>query len=320
MSIAVIFPGQGSQEQGMGRDIAEKYAWAMEIWEKAEKVSGLPLREIYWQGSATDMAHTNALQPALTVTCLNLWILLGQTHNNFSPLAVAGHSLGEYSALFAAGVLSLEEVIQAVSFRGKYMNECGKAGQGMAAVLKLDVLTVKKLVQKAEEISDNVLVIANYNSSTQLVVSGEQNAFDALDPLVKEAGGRIFPLAVSGAFHSPLIQSAAQKYATVLNTLQWHTPDINIYCNVTAQAENKPAKIADNMKQQMSSSVRWTEIVHNMYQDGLRHFVEIGPKNVLSKLLAQNLKDMDNVLVENIGSLDAVMQWAVVRETGANKT
>lgn len=309
MSIAIVFPGQGSQEKGMGRDIAETQGWAMGLWETAEKESGLPLREIFWQGEAAEMADTRALQPALTVTCMTLWLALKQARPDFSPVAMAGHSLGEYAALAAAGVLSAEETIKAVTLRGRLMGECGGEGQdgghGMAAIVKLDMDTVEEMVEKAAEQTGKVLVVANYNSPAQLVVSGEQQALEALATPVKEAKGRAIPLAVSGAFHSPLIAEAAEEYAKLLAGLAWKAPSVPVYFNATAQAERDPVKVADIMSGQMTSSVHWVQIMQNMYDAGARTFVEVGPKNVLAKLAAQNLKGKDGVETENIGSLEA---------------
>lgn len=306
MSTAIIFPGQGSQEKGMGRDVAEQFGWAMALWETAEKESGLALREIFWDGEAADMSNTRALQPALTVTDLSLWLALKEAKSDLTPMAVAGHSLGEYPALAAAGVLSPEDTIKAVTLRGKLMSECGGVGHGMAAIVKLPMETVEGLVANAAAESGKVLVIANYNSPAQFVVSGEKEALDALAAPVKKAKGRAIALAVSGAFHSPLIAEAGEEYKKLLATLTWKKPAIPVYFNATAETEADSVKVAEIMAGQMTSSVYWVQIMQNMYAAGARNFMEVGPKSVLAKLAGQNLKGQDGVETQNIGSLEAI--------------
>ncbi len=303
MSIAVIFPGQGSQEKGMGRDVAEQFGWAMALWETAEKESGLGLREIYWDGEASDMADTRALQPALSVVNITLWMAAKE---KLSPTGVAGHSLGEYSALAAAGVLSPEETIKAVTLRGRLMAECGGDDQGMAAVVKLPVEQVQEMVSRAANETGKTLVVANYNSPGQVVVSGQSEALNVLAGAVKQAKGRAITLAVSGAFHSPLIAEAAKEFKQLLVTLDWKAPAIPIFFNATAKTEKNIAAIEQIMCDQMTSSVRWMQIMNNMFDAGARRFAEVGPKNVLSKLAGQNLKDRDGVETLNIASLEAV--------------
>lgn len=306
MSTAVIFPGQGSQEQGMGRYAAEQYGWAMALWETAEKESGLPLRDIYWEGEAEDMADTRALQPALTATCISLWLTMKQVRPNLKVSALAGHSLGEYAALAAAGVLSPEEAIKATTLRGRLMAESGGNGHGMAAIVKVAMEQVEQMVAQVAEETGKVLVVANYNSPAQFVVSGEKDALVALGEQVKQAKGRAIPLAVSGAFHSPLIEEAASEFKKLLETLSWKTPSIPVFFNSTAKPEKDSAAVAAIMAGQMTSSVYWVQIMQNMYAAGARKYIEVGPKNVLTKLVGQNLKGQDGLITETIGSLYAI--------------
>jgi len=299
---AILFPGQGSQEKGMGQDVAEKHTEALDLWKLAEKESGLPLREIYWDGDAADMADTKALQPALTVVNISLWLAV---KNKVSPVATAGHSLGEFASLAASGVLSMENAIKAVTLRGKLMSEAGQEGHGMAAVVKLPQDQVEEIVSKAAEESAKELKIANYNSPAQFVISGEKEALDVAGALVKEAKGRAIPLAVSGAFHSPLIQDAADEFAAFLGGLHWNAPSFPIFHNATAFPEPDAIKTMEIMQRQMTSSVLWIQTLQAMWAMGVRDFMEVGPKGVLCKMLTPNFKSMGEEWVGlSIGNLE----------------
>jgi [acyl-carrier-protein] S-malonyltransferase len=286
----------------MGRDVAEGRDEAMDLWLFAEQESGLPLREIYWDGESGDMADTRALQPALTVVNLSLWLA---ARDRLAPVAAAGHSLGEFAALAASGALDGRDAIRAVCLRGRLMAEAGGAGHGMAAVVKLDQTEVERIVDQAASDTGRELRIANYNSPGQFVISGEREPLNAAAVLVKEAKGRAIPLAVSGAFHSPLISEAAAEFAAFLAGLTWKSPTFLVHHNATALPEPDPAGIALVMQRQMTSSVLWIQTIQAMWLAGVRHFVEIGPKNVLTKLLAPNLKDMaEEWTSATIGSLE----------------
>nr|WP_321259250.1 ACP S-malonyltransferase [uncultured Pseudodesulfovibrio sp.] len=300
--IGVLFPGQGSQEKGMGRDVAESDNAALDLWKLAENESGLPLREIYWDGEAADMADTRALQPALTVVNLSLWLTV---KNKLTPAATAGHSLGEFASLGAAGILSMQDCIKAVTLRGRLMAESGGAGHGMAAVVKLQQDIVEEIVDKAAKTTGKELRIANYNTPAQFVISGEKEALDAAEALVKEAKGRAIRLAVSGAFHSPLIQEAADEFSTFLGTLSWSAPAFPVHHNATALPQPDPEQILTTMQSQMTSSVLWIQTMQAMWVTGIREFVEVGPKGVLFKMLKANLGSMEEKWSgRNIGNLE----------------
>lgn len=300
--IGVLFPGQGSQEKGMGRDVAENDNAALDLWKLAENESGLPLREIYWDGEAADMADTRALQPALTVVNLSLWLAV---KNKLAPAATAGHSLGEFASLGAAGILSMEDCIKAVTLRGRLMAESGGAGHGMAAVVKLQQDIVEEIVGKAAKTTGKELRIANYNTPAQFVISGEKEALDAAEVLVKEAKGRAIRLAVSGAFHSPLIQEAADEFSAFLGTLSWNAPAFPVHHNATALPQPDPEQILTTMQNQMTSSVLWIQTMQAMWVTGIREFVEVGPKGVLFKMLKANLGSMEEKWAgRNIGNLE----------------
>ncbi|WP_461211349.1 ACP S-malonyltransferase [Desulfocurvus sp. DL9XJH121] len=286
---AILFPGQGSQVKNMGRALAEADEDAMYWWTRAEAVSKQPLREIYWGGDDQDMAETSALQPALTVACLNLWMY---AEKRIKAAAFAGHSLGEYPALAAARVLTVDEVLDIVSLRGRLMSQAAGEGQGMSALLKLGREDAEAVVEAAREQTGAPLIVANYNTPSQFVISGRREALDAAAELVREKKGRAIPLPVSGAFHSPLIQEAADELAVRLDKADWREPKGDVYFNATAAPERDPKAIHKLMRRQMTSPVRWTEINAALYASGVRTFHEVGPKNVLAKMLGQNLKDM----------------------------
>ncbi|MGE4554205.1 MAG: ACP S-malonyltransferase [Desulfovibrionaceae bacterium] len=303
---AILFPGQGSQERGMGRDLAEAKPSLMQLWELAEHESGLPLRDIYWRDEAADMADTRALQPALTCANLCVWLSL---KDRLRPAAAAGHSLGEFSALAAAGVLTPEAALRATAVRGRLMAQCGGPDQAMAAVVKLGQETVEAIVAQAAAETGLLLRIANYNSPAQFVVSGLRPAVERAGELAKEAKGRAVPLAVSGAFHSPLIQDAADEFRTCLHGLDWNAPAFPVYFDATAAPENDPAAIREIMGRQMTSSVLWIQIMDRLHTEAhITRFLELGPKTVLAKLAAANAPGTES---QSVGSLDQVLALTV---------
>lgn len=286
---AIVFPGQGSQEKGMGRALAETSAEAAELWHMAEKASGLPLREIYWEGDDAAMADTRALQPAMTAVTLGLWF---EARPKISGVVgFAGHSLGEYAALAASGMLDVAETLALTSLRGRLMAEAAGGDGAMAAVLKLSLEAIEEVVAAASASTGKLLVVANYNSPGQFVLSGEKPAIDAVAALVKERKGRAIPLAVSGAFHCPLMAEPAAELEKALRKTGLRAPaEAPVYFNVTGDAEGDPAKALDLMCRQMTSQVRWIDTMANLYAAGARTFIELGPKGVLAKLAAANLK------------------------------
>lgn len=301
-SVAVLFPGQGSQEKGMGRDLAEASADAMDLWKLAEKASGLKLREIYWDGDDASMANTRNLQPAMTVTTLNLWLILKK---KLSPMGMAGHSLGEYAALAAAGALPIRQALELVSLRGKLMAEAGGTDGAMAAILKVSLDTVEELVAKAAAATGGTLLVANYNTPGQYVISGRKDAVDQAAGLCKEVKGRAIPLAVSGAFHSPMMAEAAAELKKVLAKADWRAPSVPVFANVTGQGEADPRKLESLLARQMTSSVRWIDTMSAMYAAGARTFVEIGPKGVLTKMVKPNLEGKDDVNAVSVAGAEA---------------
>lgn len=277
--VGVLFAGQGSQHSGMGRELAEQDEDAMDLWRKAEKISGLNLRGIYWEGSDKEMADTHAQQPALTVVNLNIW-----RSAKFAPLCASGHSLGEFSAIAAAGVLGIDEILEIVSLRGKLMAEARDGA--MAAIIKLTASEVENLVKEASR-GDDIIVCANYNTPTQTVISGSPPAVDRVLEEVRGKKGRGVRLPVSGAFHSPLMAEANREFAPILDKADWRDPRFPIYSDVTGKACASGVKIKENLEKQMISPVLWVDVIKNMHNSGVNKFVEIAPKAVLGKMASQ---------------------------------
>ncbi|MDQ7032527.1 MAG: ACP S-malonyltransferase [Desulfonauticus sp.] len=307
---ALLFPGQGSQEKGMGRDLAEYWPEAMELWKLGEKISGLPLREIYWDGGAEDQAQTRYLQPAMTVCNLCFW---GYLKNQLKPQAVAGHSLGEYSALVAAKVISLADALKLVSIRGELMQEAGNFAPGaMVAVLKISYKDLEKIVSDLAQ--QGIILIANYNTPLQYVVSGENHLIDALLTKIKEIKkARAIKLPVSGAFHSPLMKEAALELAKEIEKIDFSSPEIPIYLNTTGNKELNGDTIKEILKKQMTSSVKWIQLIESMYDHDIKNYLEIGPKNVLSKMTAQILHDKEEVTIYKCSNLKETKQFVQVK-------
>jgi [acyl-carrier-protein] S-malonyltransferase len=241
----------------------------------------------------------------MTVVNLSLWMFI-QKKQAPSPLFMAGHSLGEFSALCASKVLNIEETLKLVSLRGRLMAEADPEGKGkMAAILKLKQEIVEELVQEVHQETGQIILVANYNTPAQFVVSGTIDAVDLVVKKVKKQKGRAVVLPVSGAFHSPMMEEAAQELATFMAKLEWSAPRVPIYFNATGQKEIDPAKIKQIMSRQMTSSVYWIQIIQAIFSDGGNHFVEIGPKGVLSRMVGQILaEDKDKIEVKSVATLE----------------
>lgn len=298
---SILFPGQGSQEAGMGRDLAEHWSEAMDLWKKAERICGLPLREIYWSTDEAAMAATRNLQPALTVVNINLWTFLA---TKLTPGAVAGHSLGEFAALFAARILPIDQILELVCLRGRLMDDASNQDGRMAAVLKLNQAQVETLVAEAASKTGQELRIANFNTPAQFVISGHAQAVDLACAGVKPLKGRAMTLPVSNAFHSPYMNEAGAELARYMDRMDWRDPAIPIYLNVTGKPEPDGQAVRDTMKSQMTSSVHWTQTIENQYADGIHTFIELGPKGALSRMTGQILKGRDDVKSIAVSTLE----------------
>ena len=283
---AFVFPGQGSQYIGMGKAFLETLPSAREIFETGEAVTGIPLKTLCLEGPMDELTKTANLQPVLTA--VDTACAAAAMDSGIMPDAVAGHSLGEYPALWAAGVIGLEDLFRLVQARGQFMEEAGARRPGaMAAVIGLKKAELDGLIQSLA--LQGVIAAANYNSPEQIVVTGEKALVDALAAGVKEKGARAIPLKVGGAYHSPLMEGAAGKFARLLEEVRFSPPRVPFYSNITAGPETDPEVIKGLMARQMCEPVRWYEIVANMAGDGMSDFVELGPKNVLSNLIKKCL-------------------------------
>ncbi len=280
---ALIFSGQGSQYVGMGQSLYASSSEARSIFDQADRILGYSIRDICFAGPEELLRQTRYTQPALFVHEAAILAALGQC----SPVAVAGHSLGEYTALYAAGVCSFDDALRLVALRGELMYEAGLHQPGtMAAIIGLDDDTVEAICSEA----DGTVVPANFNSPGQVVISGDREALRALLPRFKEAGARmVTELPVSGAFHSPLMETARNKLAEAILNTAFSQPRCTIYMNVTGHPAQSVDEIRQRLIEQLTSPVRWTSILRSMYADGIRRYTEIGPKNVLQGLVRRTL-------------------------------
>lgn len=284
---AFVFPGQGAQFVGMGKDLYEGSAEAKEMFEKANDILGFRITDLMFDGTEDDLKQTKVTQPAVFLHSVILAKTLGE---EFKPAMVAGHSLGEFSALTAAGALKFEDALKLVSARARAMQKaCEIKPSTMAAVLALPD-------EKVEEICngiDGVVVAANYNCPGQVVISGEVEAVNAACEAAKAAGAkRALVLKVGGGFHSPMMEPARQELAEAIAATEFTTPVCPVYQNVDARPHTDPEEIKQNLIAQLTAPVRWTQSVQNMIADGATEFISVGPGSVLSGLISKISRDV----------------------------
>ena len=278
MKKVCVFPGQGAQYSGMGRDLYENSAEARDLFERANEILGFRITDVMFDGSAEELRQTKVTQPAVFLHSVVLAKVLG-----VEPLAVAGHSLGEFSALVVAGALSFEDGLRLVAKRAEAMQKACELEQGgMAAVISLPDSVVEEVCQGVE----GVVVAANYNCPGQLVISGAVSAVNEACEKLKAAGARrALALPVGGAFHSPLMEPARKELAEAIENADFKQPICPIYQNVDALPHTSPEEIKANLIAQLTSPVRWTQIVENMAKNGMNDFLELGPGTVLQGLI-----------------------------------
>ena len=279
MSKAYIFPGQGSQFPGMGKPLYERSERARELMDKADGILGFSITDIMFGEDAEALKATRVTQPVIFIHSVVLALCSGLE----TPAMVAGHSLGEFSALAAAGAMEFEDALRLVAIRANAMQKCCEKVPGtMAAIIKLPTETIEEICAGCT----GIVVPANYNNEGQVVISGESEAIAEACAKMKEAGAkRALPLAVSGAFHSPLMEPARLELAEAIDKTPFKAPQCPVYQNVTALPSSDPAAIKENLLKQLTSPVRWTQTVQNMVADGADHFLEIGPGTVLQGLV-----------------------------------
>ncbi|MBQ4818518.1 ACP S-malonyltransferase [Aquimarina sp. MMG016] len=287
---AYVFPGQGAQFSGMGLDLYENSEIAKELFHKANEILGFEITKIMFEGSADELKETKVTQPAIFLHSVILSKVLG---DSFKPDMVAGHSLGEFSALVANGTLNFEDALRLVSKRALAMQHaCELKPSTMAAVLGLEDAVVEQVCKEI----DGVVVAANYNCPGQLVISGEVEAIEKACEVMKEKGARrALVLPVGGAFHSPLMEPAREELAAAIEATTFNTPSCPIYQNVTTTAVTDPEEIKKNLIAQLTAPVKWTQSVQNMIKDGATSFTEVGPGKVLSGLVKKVDRSMETI-------------------------
>ena len=298
--IAFIFPGQGSQYIGMGKDFYETFPCAKEMIDLAEKVSGIPMKELLFEENE-NINITKYTQIAMLADELAIWSVLRE--KGFESVVNAGLSLGEYAALVASGVMTPEDAFRVVAKRGEYMQEAVPTGGAMTAVLGADTAVIENICEETE----GIVSIANYNCPGQIVITGEQKAVDTAAAALKEAGAkRCTPLNVSGPFHSAMLLPAGEKLAAELEQVEIHKIAVPYITNVTADYVTDPSQVKELLKKQISSSVRWQQSVERMIADGVEAFIEIGPKKSLCGFMKRIDKTVPAYHVDKVTDLESI--------------
>ncbi len=290
----------------MGKDLAENSLKAREVFDKVDQICGKPISRLCFEGPMAELTLTDNLQPAITAVSLALLALLQE--EGLQPDVSAGHSLGEYPALVASGVISAEDALSLVHERGRLMQrEADLHPGGMVAVIGLAIHQVEDIVLSAK--AKGIISIANHNSEQQVVLTGEKEALSAASKMVKEYGGKAIPLKVSGAWHSELMRGAVGEFREFMDPIPFFPPSSIMLFNATASSEKDPEAIKDIMASQLVNRVRWYEIMKNMLAEGVEVFAEVGPKNVLAGLLKKTAPKQSGIKIYNVDSLSSLKEF-----------
>ncbi len=295
---ASVFPGQGAQFTGMGKDLYENNQVAKDLFDKANEILGFNITDIMFEGSDEELKQTKVTQPAVFLHSVISALCMG---DDFKPEMTAGHSLGEFSALVAAGALSFEDGLKLVYKRALAMQKaCEAAPSTMAAIIALPDATIEEVCAEVSK-PGNIVVAANYNCPGQVVISGNIEAVNEACEKLKAAGAkRALPLKVGGAFHSPLMQPAKEELESAIEATEFHTPKCPVYQNVDAKPHTDPEEIKKNLIAQLTAPVRWTNEVQNMIADGATDFTECGPGKVLQGMIVKIAKGNDAVTAHGL--------------------
>lgn len=303
--IGLLFPGQGSQHVGMGRDLAERFPEARRVWEEADDVLGSALSRVCWEGPEAELTLTRNAQPAILVHSASVWAVVRERLAG-TVMAAAGHSLGEFTAYLAAGTLDFADAVRIVRRRGELMWQAGQRRPGMmAAVLGLDDAVAEQVCRAASSDTEQV-VPANFNAPGQIVISGDPAALERAADAARGAGARrVLPLNVSGAFHSPLMAPAEADLRAALDAVDLRPPTFPVISNVTAQPVSDPAQARELLVRQLTSPVRWTEGMRTLLELGVERCVEIGPGNVLAGLLKRIEKGIPALSLGSVSEVES---------------
>lgn len=306
-SVAMVFPGQGSQTPGMGKNLAENFPVARQVFEEADDALGFAISRLCFEGPAEDLQLTENTQPAILTVSVAAFRAMKEAGIE-APAFVAGHSLGEYSALVAAGALSLSDAVRTVRARGQYMQEAVPVGTGaMAAVMGAELSEIERICGEAQPSFTNgqVCSIANFNSPAQAVIAGSTEAVDRAIEMLSGVAKRVIRLKVSAPFHCALMKPAQDRLAADLERLSFNEPAIPVVTNVDARPTTAPGELRDALVRQVSAPVRWLESMQLLMQEGVATFVEAGPGKVLSGLTRQTSREVKTLNVEDAASLEA---------------
>jgi [acyl-carrier-protein] S-malonyltransferase len=313
--ISYVFPGQGSQSPGMGKNLADNFPVAREVFEEADEALDFPLSRLCFEGPAEELQLTENTQPAILAVSIAAFRALESTGAP-APAFVAGHSLGEYSALVASGVLDLSDALRTVRARGRYMQEAVPVGTGaMAAVIGGELSDIERVCAQASgEISGEVCSVANINSPGQVVIAGSTAAVDRAIELLKDVARRVIKLNVSAPFHCALMKPAQDRLATDLERLSLGEPKFPVVTNVDARITTAPVQLRDALFRQVTAPVRWVESMQLLIENGVDSVVEVGPGKVLSGLMRQTSRDIKCLNVEDAASLEATSTALAARD------